>query len=276
MLAVDRSGIVQWELRHRCWAGCDGHAAFEEYENDHGHRYANSGSAGFSADGALVWVHIRGPLARDHSTSGDGSEEWLVVNAADGTVLAGADTGTAAAGSVHVPHPSPHQMGLTIGEGQDGAPLRWGRWDGRTLVVDRFDDEDRVLVAVSPSGNRMLTVTHDQDTLAVHRVTDCSVEVELGATVLPPHPGAEPEDDEAEVFFDYEGGFIDEATALVGTVESDEEFGPGRHWLVDTTRLRLQGEVHYPRDVPGMPGALGDGTWYTVSATENALHVWAL
>ncbi|MEU2159984.1 hypothetical protein [Streptomyces sp. NPDC019208] len=172
--------------------------------------------------------------------------------------------------------PSPHQMGLTIGEGQDGAPLRWGRWDGRTLVVDRFDDEDRVLVAVSPSGNRLLTVTHDQDTLAVHRVTDCSVEVELGATVLPPHPGAEPEDDGAEVFFDYEGGFIDEATALVGTVESDEEFGPGRHWLVDTTRLRLQGEVVCPRDVSGMPSALGDGTWYTVSATENALHVWAL
>ncbi|MFL1897993.1 hypothetical protein ACJWDR_02745 [Streptomyces tauricus] len=274
---LDRAGNVRWEVRHECWAGCAGHESFTEYADERDHRYVGSGSAGFSADGALVWAHVRGPLAVDR---GRGADEWLVVAAQDGTVLARAATHTAAAGSEHIGHPDPGRMGLTIGEGQDGAPLRWGRWNGHTLAVDSFGDEDRVLLAVSPSGERLLTVTHDQDTVALHRVADGTVEAELSATALPPHPALETEefasfeDDEAEAFFDYEGGFLDEDTVVVGTVESDEEFGTGRHWLVDAARMRPTDRLVYPFDVPGMPRALGDGTWYTTSATENALHLW--
>lgn len=275
--AVDRSGNVRWELRHHCWAGCAGHMDFTEYAEDRDHRYANSGSVGFSADGKTVWAHVSGPLEHAVPDGGRG-EEWLVINAADGTLLARAQTGTAAAGSVHVPHPDPGQMGLTIGEGQDGSPLRWGRWDGHALVVDDFGDEDRVLLAVSPSGDRLLTVTHDQDTLAVHRVTDGSVVAQLGADAVPQHPAIEEdaEDDEAQAFFDYEGGFLDETTLIVGTVESDEEFGTGRHWLVDTARMQLIDQLTYPFEVSGLPKPLGDGTWYTVSNVDNALHVWTL
>ncbi|WP_258053668.1 hypothetical protein [Streptomyces sp. Ru72] len=276
--AIDRSGNVQWELRHHCWAGCaGGHMDFTEYAEDRDHRFASSGSAGFSADGKIVWAHISGPLAHEVPDGGRG-EEWLVINAADGTLLARAETGTAAAGSVHVPHPDPGQMGLTIGEGQDGAPLRWGRWDGHALVVDNFGDEDRVLLAVSPSGARLLTVTHDQDILAVHRVTDGSAVAELGADAVPQHPAIEEEaeDGEAQAFFDYEGGFLDESTLVVGTVESDEEFGTGRHWLVDAADMRLIDRLTYPFEVSGLPKALGDGTWYTVSDLDSALHVWTL
>ncbi|MFE4833020.1 hypothetical protein [Streptomyces sp. NPDC056672] len=275
--AVDRSGNVCWELRHRCWAGCAGHTNFTEYADDRDHRYTGSGSTGFSADGKIVWAHVRGPLAgeaREH----DRGEEWLVIDAGDGTVLARTQTRTAAAGSVHVPHPDPGQMGLTIGEGQDGSQLRWGRWDGHTLTVDSFDDEDRILLAVSPSGDRLLTVTHDQDTLAIHRVADGSVVAETGADAVPRHPAIEEEteDDEAQAFFDYGGGFLDEDTLVVGTVESDEEFGMGRHWLIDTTGMRPINQLAYPFEVTGLPKALGDGTWYTTSGLDNALHVWAL
>ncbi|MFD3694606.1 hypothetical protein ACFWUZ_00320 [Streptomyces sp. NPDC058646] len=162
--------------------------------------------------------------------------------------------------------------------------VRWELWH-RCWAVDRFGDEDRVLLAVSPSGGRLLTVTHDQDALTVHRAADgtgsgpdadgWSVEGELGADVLPGHPEAEPGDEDACVFFDYEGGFVDEGTAVVGTVESDEESGAGRHWFVDLTGLRVTGEIAYPFPVSGLPRALGDGTWYTASAEDDALHVWA-
>ncbi|MFE7068941.1 hypothetical protein ACFU96_02450 [Streptomyces sp. NPDC057620] len=274
---VDRAGNLRWEVRHRCWAGCAGHESFAEYADQRDHRYVGSGSAGFSADGTLVWAHIRGPLALDR---GRGADEWLIMAVQDGTVLARAATHTAAEGSDHVGHPDPGQMGLTIGEGQDGAPLRWGRWDGRTLAIDSFSDEDRVLLAVSPTGDRLLTVTHDQDTLALHRVTDGTVEASLSAAELPPHPAPPTEQsetfegDETQAFFDYEGGFADEDTVIVGTVESDEEFGTGRHWLIDATRMRLTDRLAYPFEVPGSPRALGDGTWYTASATESALHLW--
>ncbi|MGW6949191.1 hypothetical protein [Streptomyces xanthophaeus] len=139
-----------------------------------------------------MWAHVHGPLERD-APDHDGREERLVIDATDGTVLARTQTHTAAASSVHVPHPNPGQMGLTIGEGQEGSSLRWGKWDGHALVVHSFGDEDRVLLGVSPSGDRLLTVTHDQDGLAVHRVTDGSVVAELNADVLPPHPAFEEE-----------------------------------------------------------------------------------
>ncbi|MFB8760439.1 hypothetical protein [Streptomyces nigra] len=278
--AVDRSGRVRWELRHRCWAGCAGHTDAAAYVDDRDHRYSGSGSAAFSTDGKLVWAHVPGPLTGE-DMSRSSTEEWLVLDAADGTVLGRAATGTAAAGSVHVPHPDPGRMGLSIGEGQDGSPLRWGRWDGRELTMDTFGGEDRVLLGVSPSGDRLLTVTHDQDTLAMHRTADGSVTAALDADAVPPHPEAEEsaeddEDDETRAYFDYEGGFVDDDTVVAGTVESDEEFGPGRHWLVDPASLRLLDRIAYPVEVSGPPRALGDGTWYTVSAADSALLVWTL
>ncbi len=72
-------------------------------------------------------------------------------------------------GSHHQPHTTdPNQMGLSIGEGQDGAPVRWGRWDGENLAVEYIDD-DVALLSVSPSGEWLMSVSHDQDTLAIRR-----------------------------------------------------------------------------------------------------------
>ncbi|MGF1424976.1 hypothetical protein [Kitasatospora sp. LaBMicrA B282] len=88
--AVDAAGAVRWELAHSCWAwACRAaHAGFEEYADDRGHRYADSGSAGFSADGRLLWAHVRGPLGEDGAAP-DPAEEWLLLDPADGRVLGG-------------------------------------------------------------------------------------------------------------------------------------------------------------------------------------------
>ncbi|MEV7682648.1 hypothetical protein AB0O64_29475 [Streptomyces sp. NPDC088341] len=104
---------------------------------------------------------------------------------------------------------------------------------------------------------------------------------EMGADAVPRHPAIEEEteDDEAQAFFDYGGGFLDEDTLVVGTVGTvgtDEEFGTGRHWLVDTARMRLINQLAYPFEMTGLPEALGDSTWYTTSGLDNALHIWAL
>ncbi|MFE0422813.1 hypothetical protein [Streptomyces sp. NPDC058953] len=247
--AVDRAGDAVWEVSHPArpsWSG--------------------GGSVGFAADGKTVWVHV----------VAGGKEEWLVVDPADGTVLARAETGTSAAGSVHVPHPDPGQMGLSIGEGQDGAPLRWGRWNGRTLTVDSYGADDLVLLAVSPGGGLLLAVDHDQNTVTVHRAGDGSVVGGVPAAEVPAHPDADPADeaDDPGPCFDYAGGFVDEDTALVGTVESDDEHGAGRHWLLDTARPALIGQLRYPLAISGYPQPLGDGTWCTASPEEGVLHHW--
>ncbi|MFC9628978.1 hypothetical protein ACFTY8_06735 [Streptomyces mirabilis] len=282
--AVDRRGATLWEVRHGCWEGScrEMHASFDEYGeygekmDSRGHLYADSGSAVFSADGKLVWAHVRGPLAESDDDP-DVVDEWLVLDAADGTVLGKADAQTVAAGSEHVSHPDPGQMGLSVGEGQDGVPLLWGRWNGERLSVDRIGEDDRCLMAVSPSGEHLLTVTHYQEALALHRVEDGSVVSELDAEeVIPEHPALDPDNDEPEVHWDYYGGFLDEHTVIAGTTEADEEYGTGRHWLVDVRDMRLLGEVTYPFPASGVPNTLGDGSWYTIAEDTKELQVWRL
>jgi hypothetical protein len=273
--AVDPAGEVRWEIRHGCWSGgaCGRmHSAFYEYADDRDHRHAEGGSAGFSADGRLVWAHIRGPLP-EGPLGTETVDEWLLIDAADGRPFVRADIQAAAAGSEHVPHPDPAQMGLSIGEGQDGAPLRWGRWDGDDLHIEYFDHADLVLLGVSPSGDHLMTVNHDQDTLAVHETKNGSVTATWDAeSTIAPHPETEPDNDEAQLFWDWAGGFVDESTVIAGTAESDEEWGEGRHWLLRTTGTREPEQLRYPFPVSGIPTALGDGTWYTVEGDD--VHVW--
>ncbi|MFE6460823.1 hypothetical protein ACFVP0_25625 [Streptomyces cinereoruber] len=285
--AVDPSGTTRWEVRHGCWYGAcqDMHESYDEYADRRDHRYPESGSVGFSVDGRLVWAHVRGPLP-EGELSPDTADEWLVVDAETGRVLGRADAEAVAAGSFHLPHPTdPHQMGLSIGEGQDGAPLRWGRWDGGRLTVDCLEG-DLCLLGLSPSGDRLMTISHGQDSLSVRDSRGAVVEaLEWDAeATIPPHPesgsdsdsDSDSEEDELSVCWDWSGGFLDETTLVVSTVESDEEWGQGRHWLVDTTGTRGVAPVEYPSPVSCEPTALGSGVWSTLSPARDAVHVWGL
>lgn len=278
--AIDASGAVRWQLRHGCWQGTctDLHHSYDEYADRPDHRYPKRGSAGFSVDGKLVWAHVQGPLAQDEPGQ-QRDEQWLVLDVNNGRVLARAETDTAAEGSIHVPHPTDaRQMGVSIGEGQDGAPVRWGRWNGEELRVDYIDD-DVVLLDVSPSGKWLMTVSHDQDILAI-RGTYGGPElaaVELRSDlVLPRHPETEPENDEPALYWDWIGGFVDETTVIASTDECDSDWGTGRHWLIDTQGVHPPTLINYPVAVSVPPTPLGDGTWFTPSGAGDTLQVWAV
>lgn len=278
--AVEPSGRERWDVRHGCWdGGCRIlHRSHEEYATgSRSHLYADSGSAMFSADGSVLWAHIRGPVAAA-GPDPEAVDEWLVIDTADGSVLGRADAQTVAAGSDHIPHPDPALMGLGVGEGQDGSPLLWGRWDGQELSVEHFCDSERILTSVSPSGTHFLTVGHDQDSIALHEIADATVVAELDAEdTLPRHPDAEDDDPDAdEVMWDYVCGHVDEEWVVAGTTEHDEEYGAVRHWLLRTTEMDPARPVVYPTPVSGVPWGLGDGTWYTTARDGGALHLWAL
>ncbi|MFB7273594.1 hypothetical protein [Streptomyces sp. NPDC056244] len=272
--AVEATGATRWEVRHGCWGGACPltHTSFAEYaDDDEDHRYPDSGSAAASADGKLVWAHVRGPLSGDNESDEDDQELWLVLDADDGRVLGRAETGTVASVSYHTPHPDPARMGLSIGEGEEDSPALWGRWDGQGLTAERIGIE-RLLLGVSPSGGRLLTVDLGQWSLCLHQAEDRSVLRKLDAQgTVPAHPASTGED---RVYWDYEGAFIDDDTIIAGTSECDARYGTARHWRVDTRGMTLRGEVSYPFPVSGPPRSAGDGTWFTVSEDRGALHLW--
>lgn len=275
---VDVSGATRWEVRHACWAGeCPQmHEEFAEYAYDEEHAAPDSGSAAFSSDGKLVWAHVRGPLAADGDSEAEDAEDevedelWLVLDASDGRVLARADTGTFASGSHHTPHPDPAQTGLSIGEGEEGSPALWGRWDGKALTVHKIDDET-VLLDVSPSGRHLLATDVGQDALYLHAADDGAILRDLDAEgTVPGHQ------DGGRVYWDFEAAFTDEDTVVASTAGSDAGHGPARHWLVSTGDMTLRGGITYPHPVTGPARAAGNGAWYTVSEDGTTVSVWEL
>lgn len=219
-----------------------------------------------------MWAHVRGPLGTG-GDSEDDQELWLVLDAADGTVLGRAETMTVGSGSYHSPHPDPARMGLSVGEGEEGSPALCGRWDGQRLSARKVDDE-LLLQDVSPSGRSLLAVDIGQYTLYLHSSDDGSVLRELDAEgTVPVHPrstGGE------RVYWDYEAAFVDEDTVVAGTTGCDAGLGTARHWLVDARTMTLRGEISYPFPVRGPARPVGDGSWYTVSGDGASVSVWEL
>lgn len=270
--SVEATGTTRWEMPHSCWSGdcSQTHGSFDEYARDEDHFSSDSGSAAVSPDGRLVWAHVLGPLGNDEDAE-DEQERWTVLDARSGEVLAWADTATVASGSEHTPHPDPAQMGLSIGEGEEGSPALWGRRDGRQLTTGQIDTEC-VLLGVSPSGRHLLTVDVGQWSLALHEVGNGSVLRELDAEDnVPEHPGSTGGD---RVHWDYDAAFVDEETVVAGTSECDARHGTVRHWLVDPRGMTLRGEIVYPFPVTGPARTAGNGTWYTVSEDRTTVHLW--
>lgn len=272
--SVEATGATRWEVRHGCWGGgCPLlHVSFGEYADDRDHLHADGGSVAVSADGRLVWAHVLGSSGSGGHTE-DAPEQWVVLDAANGRILGGVETMTVASNSEHTSHPDPGWMGLSIGEGEEGSPVLWGRWDGQQLTTGQIGVE-QVLLAVSPAGRHLLTVDVGQWSLSLHQVENGSVLRELDAAdTVPAHPGSTGED---RVYWDYDAAFVDEDTIVAGTSECDAPYGSVRHWLVDVHGMSLRGEISYPVPVSGPARAAGGGAWYTISKDGTSVDLWEL
>lgn len=250
--AVDAGGATLWEYRHGCWGP----------ELDHPHtgdeqqvcRGLEHGSSRVSDDGRLVWAHVV-------NQEGDG-ECWVVLDARDGREFARLPLeDSAAAGSHHVSHPDGVHMGLSIGMGQDGILLYWGRWDGEALTSwDLNETEDRILMDVHPAHGGFLTMAHYGDDLRLHA---------LDGTVLA---------EQDELSWDWACGFVDADHVIVSSgVEYGADDEDRRHWLLDARTLEIRGSVGYPSGaLDSMPRPLGDGSWITYDEAGETLRRWGL
>ena len=189
VVAIDRVGNEAWEVPHPAWGRGD----------------SERGSCWFSADGRYVWAHV---------PTEDSPDEWLLIDAGTGGVAGREPLSCHSAGSGMIRHPDGNQVGLSVGEGQDGSETYFGRVEHGLPVVERLDDRSRVLVAFSPDGGHFLTMPHSSGPIRLHRVAD-------GAVVASLDPAASlDEDDEFDIF----GGFASPDVVLFTTQESDSVF----------------------------------------------------
>jgi hypothetical protein len=238
VLAIDRRGRVVWQYTHHPWGGGD----------------SESGSCWVSADGSQVWATT--PTA-------SGPDQWLVFDASDGRILGASQLQCMAAGSHPVPHPDGRHVGLSVGEGQDGAELYWGHWQHGRPVVARLDDRSRVLIDVLPSGGQYLTTPHsDSDgTVAVHEFPGGRVLARISNSAVLREGD----------WFDYTAGYVTEHLIIVGSAEEQA------HLLLAPDTLALIGRVEYP---PGHTKECitptGCGTWLTSDYVSGRHELWRL
>jgi hypothetical protein len=238
VLLADRHGRIVWQFAHHPWGGSD----------------SESGSCWVSRNGKYVWAT---------TPTTDGPDQWVVLDPSTGRALGASPLRCYAAGSHPVPHPDGQQVGLSVGEGQDGAEIYWGHWDDNRPIVERLDDRSRVLIDVRPSGGEYLTTPHSsaEGSIALHEFPSGRVLASLPASAVL----------EEDDFFDFTAGFITEEMLLVGSVEKQ------KHVLLGAGTLAPIGVVAYP---PGHPKECitpsGRGTWMTNDYPSGRHDLWRL
>ena len=227
VVAIDRDGMVLWEVHHPAWGGSD----------------SERGSCWFSADGLYVWAHV--PTSR-------GPDEWILIEGSTGALVGRVALACYSAGSSFIRHPNSNMVGLSVGEGQDGSETYFGRVEDGQPVVERLDDRTRVLVSFSPDGDYFLTTPHSEGPLQLHRLSDGAVITSLDAEAAL----------DAGSGFDFYGGFVDLSFVLFTAAERDEVFLAGVPHLdnVQTVTLPLK-RAGDPVEV--IPGGFLTSDWMT-------------
>jgi hypothetical protein len=230
----------------------------------------DSGCCAFSPCGRYLWATV--PTWPEGSWVAN-DELWL-IDLASRSVVDRRKLDVCAAGSTPVQHPDGHTIGLEIGEGQDGAAIRWARADRGRIGLRFAPGDDRCLAAVHPNGHEYLTTPHSNDrlqALARHRFADDRPIERLASAAAFAAFGPSSEQ------WGHEAGYL--TTELILAVT----YGGMRHMLVQRAPLRLLGEVIYPDigelvDPDGQPQswpvAAHRGTWLTRSS--QGLQRWML
>ncbi|SEG97870.1 hypothetical protein SAMN02982929_06914 [Saccharopolyspora kobensis] len=228
---VGSAGEIRWEVAHPSWTP------------------PGSGSCAFSADGDRLWAVVPADT--------DDGDEWWVLDAATGGVLARVPLGCGSVGSASVRHPGGEHIAVDL-NGEYGGWIGWGRWrDGGADVVVH-ESPHGVLADVHPRGDRCLTTPIEADELTVRNIDDWSAEaVRAGDEVFPGGEG-----------FDLPGGYLDGDRVMA------KEFA-GRTGLFTADTLELVSFVTYPRGaIEELPLPDGRGSWTTFDADTGRLQLW--
>ncbi|MFJ8041957.1 hypothetical protein ACIRBX_15800 [Kitasatospora sp. NPDC096147] len=223
-------------------------------------RYGHRPDCAYSPDDRTVWVY-RPDVMADRSPV----DLWVVLDAATGGQIDGAELETAGHGGSQYFHPTDGHVLLELGEGQDGVAAFRGRLEAGRLEVVRYPWHDRCLIDLSPDGTRFMTVDHGQADVTFHRYPGGEEVLTLAVEDF----GPEAEDGVVE----WGGGFLSDGTAVVTLAGEDEE--TEQEWHRDHLVDLATGSV-----TPFASGSadsyditpLGDGSWLLAGPTGHPVR----
>jgi hypothetical protein len=157
-----------------------------------------SGACTFDSDGRHVWATV--------PTSEDTDLVVLEMDTLREVDRAGLESQPAGLQPIH--HPDGRRIGWSIGEGQDRALIRWSSLVGDRMQLRRMPDEDRVLIAIHPSGLEYLTTPHSTGPIERHQSEGDAVIDRLDPPDLP---------------WDFVAGYLDADSILASTHADDEQ-----------------------------------------------------
>jgi hypothetical protein len=201
----------------------------------------------FSGDDTLLWVYAPGVEA-----GRDGPDRWLALDAGTGEPQTVHELPCAGQGGSQYATPDGRYQLLDVGEGQQGSLIFRA---GPELY--RYPGHDRVLVAVSPTGDQLMTVHHEQADVVFHAFADGEILIRVPATAFG-HRGA---------FIAWSGGYLDARTAIV--VLSDDEVA--WHHTVDVRTGEVTGTLPVTTIDEYDLQPLGDGG-FLVTDTDGTLR----
>ncbi|HZC99772.1 MAG TPA: hypothetical protein VFA46_06140 [Actinomycetes bacterium] len=242
VLLLDHSGHQVARFGHHPWGNSD----------------SELGCCVFAPDGRHLWATV--PTWSPEQPLLANDELWLI----DLTAWAVRDRrklNVAAAGSTPLRHPDGHTVGLAIGEGQDGARIRWARPARGKIALRAAPSYDRILVDIRQSGGEYLTTPHSQgvDELCRHRFAD-----DQPVDRLPPPANIDPGG-----HWGHKAGYLTDELVLAHIT------GSRRHVLIQREPLRVLATIAYPDgDTPGWWCVTGQSAWLTIG--PEGIQRWVL
>jgi hypothetical protein len=212
-----------------------------------------SGCCAFAPDQPYLWATV---------PTEEGFDELWLVDVDRQVVVDHRPLDSTAEGCAPLYHPDGRTIGLDIGEGQDGALIRWARVERGRIRLRLVPGFDRILVDIHPSGGEYLSAPHDcfpADELMRHRFVDDTPIEGLSAWEVFPFG------DHWAMY----AGYLTEELIVAGMQPSE------RHVLVRRAPLGLLGTIAYPAgSPPGWIVAAGAGRWLTHN--DDGLVCWTL
>jgi hypothetical protein len=206
----------------------------------------------FSADDALLWVYV---------PDDGGPDRWIALDAETGEPRVVHELACSGQGGTQFPTPDGKSMLLDVGEGTDGSLIfRAGLGD----ELHRYPARDRVLVGLSPGGDQLMSVHHEQRDVAFHTVPDGEIRIRVPVAGF----GYRPKD---AASVEWTGGFLDDDTAVV-VLAGENGDGPWwRHHTVDVRTGEVTGTLPVTTVDEYDLQPLGDGS-FLVTDTDGTLR----